>query len=115
MRCYGAQILISTRVVYWNDANGSTFVLAKIGNEMFENHDIIVEDCTVRTFIILRQSFIIAILIASKNYHHLTTKFYYWDTYCQFVSKVSIVRLPCCLKGRSCNLKLETFDTLAML
>jgi len=35
------------RVVYWNDANGSTFVLAKIGNEMFENHDIIVEDCTV--------------------------------------------------------------------
>jgi len=35
------------RVVYWNDANGSTFVLAKIGNEIFENHDIIVEDCTV--------------------------------------------------------------------
>ena len=59
------KILISTRVVYWNDANGSTFVLAKIGNEIFENHDIIVEDCTVRTYIILRQSFIIAILIAS--------------------------------------------------
>ena len=59
------KILISTRVVYWNDANGSTFVLAKIGNEMFENHDIIVEDCTVRTFIILRQNFINAILFAS--------------------------------------------------
>ena len=59
------KILISTRVVYWNDANGSTFVLAKIGNEMFENHDIIVEDCTVRTYIFLRPSFIIAILIAT--------------------------------------------------
>ena len=40
-------MLISTRVVYWNDANGSTFVMAKIGNEWFEDHDIIVEDCTV--------------------------------------------------------------------
>ena len=59
------KILISTRVVYWNDANGSTFVLAKIGNEMFENHDIIVEDCTVRTIAIQRQSFIVVILIAS--------------------------------------------------
>ena len=71
-------ILISTRVVYWNDANGSTFVLAKIGNEMFENHDIIVEDCTVRTYIILRQSFIIAILIVT-----LCLKFQLWD--CQVV------------------------------
>ena len=70
--------LISTRVVYWNDANGSTFVLAKIGNEMFENHDIIVEDCTVRIIIILRQSFIFAILIAS-----LCLKFQLQD--CQIV------------------------------
>ena len=35
------------RVVYWNDANGSTFVMAKIGNDWFEDHDIVVEDCTV--------------------------------------------------------------------
>ena len=72
------KILISTRVVYWNDANGSTFVLAKIGNEIFENHDIIVEDCTVRTYIFLRQSFIIAILIVT-----LCLKFQLWD--CQVV------------------------------
>ena len=31
------------------------------------------------------------------------------------MSKVSIARLPGCLKGQSCNLKLETLDTLAML
>ena len=40
-------LAITIRVVYWNDANGSTFVMAKIGNEWFEDHDIIVEDCTV--------------------------------------------------------------------
>ena len=31
------------------------------------------------------------------------------------MSKVSIARLPGCLKGPSCNLRLETLDTLAML
>ena len=42
------EILINNlRVVYWNDANGSTFVMAKIGNDWFEDHDIVVEDCTV--------------------------------------------------------------------
>ena len=39
--------IIMIRVVYWNDANGSTFVMAKIGNDWFEDHDIVVEDCTV--------------------------------------------------------------------
>ena len=39
----------------------------------------------------------------SKNLYLLATKFYYCDTYCHFVSKVSIVRLPGCLKGRSCR------------
>ena len=40
------------RVVFWNDANGSTFVMAKIGNDWFEDHDIIVEDCTVQIIVI---------------------------------------------------------------
>ena len=45
-------IIIMIRVVYWNDANGSTFVMAKIGNDWFEDHDIIVEDCTVSIIIV---------------------------------------------------------------
>ena len=46
-------IIIMIRVVYWNDANGSTFVMAKIGNDWFEDHDIIVEDCTVYIIIMV--------------------------------------------------------------
>ena len=35
------------RVVYWNDANGSTFVLSPIGNLGDDSRPLIVEDCTV--------------------------------------------------------------------
>ena len=49
--------IINLRVVYWNDANGSTFVMAKIGNDWFEDHDIVVEDCTVRIIIVIHNIF----------------------------------------------------------
>ena len=49
--------IINLRVVYWNDANGSTFVMAKIGNDWFEDHDIVVEDCTVRIIILIDNNF----------------------------------------------------------
>ena len=35
------------RVVYWQDANGSTFVLSPVGGENYEKHELVVEDCTV--------------------------------------------------------------------
>jgi len=35
------------RVVFWNDANGSAFVLSNVGNEGIESHPLVVEDCTV--------------------------------------------------------------------
>ena len=35
------------RVVYWQDGNGSTFVLSRIGNEDLNTHPLVVEDCTV--------------------------------------------------------------------
>ena len=35
------------RVVYWNDSNGSTFVLTPIGKDGFDKKSVIVEDCTV--------------------------------------------------------------------
>ena len=38
---------IIRRVVFWNDANGSAFVLSNVGNEGIESHPLVVEDCTV--------------------------------------------------------------------
>ena len=35
------------RVVYWNDSNGSTFVLSHIGWDDFNSHPLVIEDCTV--------------------------------------------------------------------
>merc|ERR1712117_165492 len=35
------------RVVYWQDGNGSTFVLTPLGSEQLNTHTLIVEDCTV--------------------------------------------------------------------
>ena len=35
------------RVVYWQDGNGSTFVLSSMGNEVLNTHPLVVEDCTV--------------------------------------------------------------------
>ena len=35
------------RVVFWNDANGSTFVLSPVGSAGLEKHPLVVEDCTV--------------------------------------------------------------------
>ena len=35
------------RVVFWNDANGSTFVLSPVGSVGLEKHPLVVEDCTV--------------------------------------------------------------------
>jgi len=35
------------RVVFWNDANGSAFVLSSVGSEGLEKHPMVVEDCTV--------------------------------------------------------------------
>ena len=40
--------LSSLRVVFWNDANGSTFYLKPVGGEILESHDLVIEDCTVR-------------------------------------------------------------------
>ena len=36
------------RVVFWNDANGSTFYLVPVGGDLLESHDLVIEDCTVR-------------------------------------------------------------------
>ena len=35
------------RVVYWQDGNGSTFVLSPMGKEDLNTHPLVVEDCTV--------------------------------------------------------------------
>ena len=35
------------RVVYWQDSNGSTFVLSPLGEENINSHPLVVEDCTV--------------------------------------------------------------------
>ena len=35
------------RVVYWQDCNGSTFVLSSLGGEAFNSYPHVVEDCTV--------------------------------------------------------------------
>ena len=35
------------RVLYWQDANGSTFVLSPLGGESLNSHPVVVEDCTV--------------------------------------------------------------------
>ena len=35
------------RVVYWQDSNGSTFVLSSLGGESLNSHPLVVEDCTV--------------------------------------------------------------------
>ena len=35
------------RVVFWNDVNGVPFLLTKVGEPSMEDHDIVVEDCTV--------------------------------------------------------------------
>ena len=35
------------RVVYWQDSNGSTFVLSPLGGDSLNSHPLVVEDCTV--------------------------------------------------------------------
>ena len=35
------------RVVFWNDVNGVPFLLTKVGEPGMEDHDLVVEDCTV--------------------------------------------------------------------
>ena len=35
------------RVVFWNDVNGVPFLLTNVGEPGMEDHDIVVEDCTV--------------------------------------------------------------------
>ena len=35
------------RIVFWNDSNGSTFVLSHIGTPALNTHPVIIEDCTV--------------------------------------------------------------------
>jgi len=35
------------RVVFWQDSNGSTFVLTPIGSDNLNSHSLIIEDCTV--------------------------------------------------------------------
>ena len=34
-------------VIYWNDSNGSTFVLSHIGGDDLNSHPLVIEDCTV--------------------------------------------------------------------
>ena len=43
----GQHSLSSLRVVFWNDANGSTFYLKPVGGDLLESHDLVIEDCTV--------------------------------------------------------------------
>ena len=33
--------------MFWNDSNGSTFVLSHIGTPVLNTHPLIIEDCTV--------------------------------------------------------------------
>ena len=33
--------------MYWNDSNGSTFVLSHIGGDVLNSHPLVIEDCTV--------------------------------------------------------------------
>ena len=40
--------VLVVRVVFWNDANGSTFYLKPVGGDLLESHDLVIEDCTVR-------------------------------------------------------------------
>ena len=35
------------RVLYWQDCNGSTFVLSALGGDSTNSHPLVVEDCTV--------------------------------------------------------------------
>ena len=35
------------RVVFWQDSNGSTFVLTQLGSENINSHPLVIEDCTV--------------------------------------------------------------------
>ena len=35
------------RVLYWQDCNGSTFVLSPLGGDSLNSHPLVVEDCTV--------------------------------------------------------------------
>ena len=35
------------RTVFWQDSNGSSFVLSRIGNEKMNSHAVVVENCTV--------------------------------------------------------------------
>ena len=35
------------RIVYWQDSNGSTFVLTPLGGDSLNSHALLVEDCTV--------------------------------------------------------------------
>ena len=46
-------IVTSRRVVFWNDANGSAFVLSPVGSEGLEKHPLVVEDCTVIILIVI--------------------------------------------------------------
>ena len=36
------------RVIFWNDVNGVPFLLTNVGEPGMEDHDVVVEDCTVR-------------------------------------------------------------------
>ena len=35
------------RVIFWNDVNGVPFLLTNVGEPGMEDHDVVVEDCTV--------------------------------------------------------------------
>ena len=43
------------RVVFWNDVNGVPFLLTKVGEPSMEDHDIVVEDCTVCLVTLLKR------------------------------------------------------------
>ena len=35
------------RIVFWQDSNGSTFVLTRLGSDELNSHPLVIEDCTV--------------------------------------------------------------------
>ena len=59
----------SRRVVFWNDANGSAFVLSPVGSEGQEKHPLIVEDCTVSKLLVNILIVILSIRWLGQHHH----------------------------------------------
>ena len=63
------------RIVFWQDSNGSTFVMTQLGDEHINSHPLIIEDCTVvysRSFYKLAKTpqLSLIILLSRAHWHH---------------------------------------------